>query len=88
MKKLLLIEPASRLKYHKYRVRYFENVANRHYFKMPSLALGVLAGLTPPEWEIEIIREAVHLDGNFSSLGVLQHIAQNFRNNRIDLNFE
>lgn len=58
MKKLLLIEPASRLKYHKYRVRYFENVANRHYFKMPSLALGVLAGLTPPEWEIEIIREA------------------------------
>lgn len=57
MKKLLLIEPGSRLKYKIRKFQYFENIANRHYFKIPSLALGVLAGLTPPDWEIEVIRE-------------------------------
>lgn len=57
MKKLLLIEPASRLKYQRKRIHYLENIANGHYFKVPSLALGVLAGLTPGDWEIQVIRE-------------------------------
>ncbi len=59
MKKLLLIEPASRLKYQKRKFQYLENVANKHYFRRASLALGVLAGLTPPDWEVEIRREPI-----------------------------
>ena len=59
MKRLLLIEPASRLKYQKRKFQYLENVANKHYFKRASLALGVLAGLTPPDWEVDIRREPI-----------------------------
>lgn len=57
MNKLILVEPASRLKYQKRKIQILENIANSHYFRTPSLALGVLAGLTPPDWDIRIMRE-------------------------------
>lgn len=56
MKKLLLIEPAVKLKYRSSRIQLFEKIADRDYFKKPSLALGVIAGLTPPDWEIKIVQ--------------------------------
>ena len=59
MKKLLLIEPAGKVQYRINGFRYFERISNRDYFRKPSLALGVLAGLTPPDWEIEILQEPV-----------------------------
>jgi len=57
MKKLLLIEPVGKVQYRISGMRYFEKVSNRDYFRKPTLALGVLAGLTPPDWEIEILQE-------------------------------
>lgn len=56
MKKLLLIEPAVKTKYRTGQIRFFEKIANNDYFKKPSLALGVIAGLTPPDWEIQIVQ--------------------------------
>jgi len=56
MKKLLLIEPAVKMQYRTSKIRVFEKIANKEYFKKPSLALGVIAGLTPPNWEIKIIQ--------------------------------
>ncbi|MBE9518833.1 MAG: B12-binding domain-containing radical SAM protein, partial [Bacteroidetes bacterium] len=57
MKKLLLIEPAPKVEYRIRGVHYFERLSNRDYFRKSSLALGVLAGLTPPDWEIKILQE-------------------------------
>jgi radical SAM superfamily enzyme YgiQ (UPF0313 family) len=57
MKKLLLIEPAGKLQYQASGFHYFEKISNRDYFRKPTLALGVLAALTPPDWEIEILQE-------------------------------
>jgi radical SAM superfamily enzyme YgiQ (UPF0313 family) len=57
--KLLLIEPANRLAIKKNKLHFFENIARGDYFRVPPLALGVLAGLTPPEWEIKILQEPV-----------------------------
>jgi radical SAM superfamily enzyme YgiQ (UPF0313 family) len=59
MKKLLLIEPAGKVQYRINGFRYFERISNRDYFRKPSLALGVLAALTPSDWEIEILQEPV-----------------------------
>ena len=57
MKKLLLIEPAGKLQYRMRRIQLFERIANKDYFKKPSLALGVLADMTPSDWEIKILQE-------------------------------
>ena len=55
--KLLLIEPANRLAIKINKIHILENLAHKSYLGVPPLALGVLAGLTPPDWEIKIIRE-------------------------------
>ena len=57
MKKLLLIEPAGKIQRRISGIHYLEKISNRDYFRKQSLALGVLAGLTPPEWEIDILQE-------------------------------
>jgi len=49
MKKLLLIEPAGKIRYRMNGFHYLERIANRDYLRKHSLALGVLAGLTPPD---------------------------------------
>ena len=57
MKKLILIEPAGKVEYQMKGIHFFVGIANRDYFKKTSLALGVLAGLTTDNWEIEIWQE-------------------------------
>ena len=74
MKKLILIEPAGIVKYRMRGFHYFEDIANRDYFRKISLALGVLAGLTPPDWEIEILQEPadrINFDARVDLVGML-----------------
>jgi radical SAM superfamily enzyme YgiQ (UPF0313 family) len=73
MKKLILIEPAGKLQYRMKGFHYFEDIANRDYFRKISLALGVLAGLTPPDWEIEILQEPadrINFDASADLVGI------------------
>ena len=73
MKKLILIEPAGIVKYRMRGFHYFEDIANRDYFRKISLALGVLAGLTPPDWEIEILQEPadrINFDARVDLVGI------------------
>jgi radical SAM superfamily enzyme YgiQ (UPF0313 family) len=59
--KLLLIEPANR----------FTGLKNK--FHVPPLALGVLAGLTPPDWEVEILlepKDRIHFDREVDLVGI------------------
>src|SRR4030042_2100944 len=55
--KLLLIEPFNQLKSQIKRHQIFENIVRKNYYSAPPLALGILAGLTPCDWEIKIIQE-------------------------------
>lgn len=71
--KLLLIEPASQLVTQKKKFQILENIARKEYFDVPPLALGVLAGLTPPDWEIKIIqepRDMVNFDEKADLVGI------------------
>lgn len=55
--KLLLIEPANRFAIPVSKFHLLERIARSNYLNVPPLALGVLAALTPPEWEIKILQE-------------------------------
>jgi len=55
--KLLLIEPANYLVLNRRIFHFLENVARTAYYDVPPLALGVIAALTPSDWEIEILQE-------------------------------
>ena len=71
--KLILIEPINRLALQKNRLHIFENIARTSYFRVPPLALGVLAGLTPDEWEVKIIQEPLenpNYDENADLIGI------------------
>lgn len=70
--KLLLIEPVSQ-PVTKKKIQILENIARKEYFDVPPLALGVLAGLTPPDWEIKIIQEpkdTVNFDEKADLVGI------------------
>lgn len=79
--KLLLIEPVNRLALKKKSFHIFDNIARASYFRVPPLALGILAGLTPPEWEIKIIQEPLDTpdydeDADLVGITVATHTAK------------
>ena len=53
--RLLLIAPANKQGYKTKKNQFLENIARTDYFKVPSLALGILAAMTPPDWEVQIV---------------------------------
>jgi radical SAM superfamily enzyme YgiQ (UPF0313 family) len=55
--KLLLIEPASQLNIQTKKNRVLDNIVRKDYYTVPPLALGIIAGLTPPDWEVKILQE-------------------------------
>ena len=55
--KLLLIEPLNRLATERRKMSFLQKIPLNTYFNMPALALGVLAALTPDDWEVKIIQE-------------------------------
>jgi len=54
---LLLIQPASPSDYGNDALRFISNFARRNYLGIPPLSLGILAALTPPDWNIKILQE-------------------------------
>lgn len=55
--KLLLIEPTNQLATLKNKYLFFENISHNEFLNLYPLALGVLASLTPPDWEVKIVQE-------------------------------
>jgi radical SAM superfamily enzyme YgiQ (UPF0313 family) len=55
--RLLLIEPTNQLTTLKSNYHFYENISHNEFLNLFPLALGVLAGLTPPDWDVTIIQE-------------------------------
>jgi len=55
--KLLLIEPAHQQVRIEHKLNHLEKRSRKDYFNVPPLSLGVLAGLTPTDWDIRIVQE-------------------------------
>lgn len=53
----MLIEPANQKIVQEENKQIIRTLYRKNYFSVPSLALGILAGLTPPDWEIKILQE-------------------------------
>jgi len=71
--KLLLIEPANKFALNKRKFHFLENIARTAYYDVPPLALGVIAALTPSDWEIKILQEPkdmVDYDENADLVGI------------------
>lgn len=70
---LLLIQPAPKNNHYDDSLRFIRNFALRNYFMVPSLALGILAALTPPEWKIRILQEpneTIDFSENYDLVGI------------------
>jgi radical SAM superfamily enzyme YgiQ (UPF0313 family) len=55
--KLLLIQPAPYMGHQVNSFRLVNFIARKNYFTVPPISLGILAALTPPDWEVRIIQE-------------------------------
>jgi radical SAM superfamily enzyme YgiQ (UPF0313 family) len=55
--KLILIQPAPTVDLYHSSFGFINNFIRKNYFTVPPIALGILAGLTPPSWEVKIIQE-------------------------------
>ncbi|MBA7600498.1 Bacteriochlorophyllide d C-12(1)-methyltransferase [subsurface metagenome] len=55
--KLLLIHPTNQLAISKSKFHFIEKIANSNFLDLSPLALCVLAGITPPDWEVKIVQE-------------------------------
>ena len=71
--RLLLIQPAP-LNYRKDdSLRFISNFARKNYFSIPPLSLGILAALTPPDWDVIIRQEPadqIDFDENVDLVGI------------------
>ncbi len=54
---LLLIQPAPPSDYGNDALRFISNFARRNYLGIPPLSLGIIAALTPPDWNVTILQE-------------------------------
>jgi len=71
--KLILIEPLN----HKSTIRrkrsFLQKIPLNTYFNMPALALGILAALTPDNWDVKILQEpadTIEYDGEVDLVGI------------------
>jgi len=55
--KLILVEPLNRQATIRKKTSILQKIPLRTYFNTPTLALGIIAALTPEEWEVKIVQE-------------------------------
>jgi radical SAM superfamily enzyme YgiQ (UPF0313 family) len=55
--KLILIEPLNRTSIIRRKRSFLQKIPLNTYFNMPALALGILAALTPDNWDVKILQE-------------------------------
>jgi radical SAM superfamily enzyme YgiQ (UPF0313 family) len=77
--KLLLIQPAPYMDHQDKSFNLVNFIARKNYFTVPPISLGILAALTPPDWEIRIIQEP-HQKVDFNEPADLVGITANTNN--------
>ena len=71
--KLILIEPLNRKSIIRRKRSFLQKIPLHTYFNLPALALGILAALTPDNWDVKILQEpadTIEYDGEVDLVGI------------------